>query len=83
MNSFIAPASALTRRAFLRTSALAAVASRVAVAQVAAPAAGMARHLPARIVSAPDIPLPAGKREQGAVVSNRRSNNPRPASILW
>ena len=61
MNSFTAPT--FTRRAFLRTSALAAVASRVAVARVPAAAAGMSRHLPARVVSAPDIPLPAGKRE--------------------
>ena len=63
MNSSTEPTSALTRRTFLRTSAVAVAACRMALGQTSAAAADMARHLPARVVSAPDIPLPAGKRE--------------------
>jgi len=63
MNSSTEPTSALTRRTFLRTSAVAVAASRMALGQTFAATAAMARHLPARVISAPDIPLPAGKRE--------------------
>jgi len=56
-------AAALSRRSFLRTSALAVAASHYSGGLVSAAAPGIARHWPARIVSAPDIPLPAGKRE--------------------
>ena len=59
MNSINSPS--FTRRTFLCTSALAVASSRLAAGRDFA-AVRMAAHLPARVVSAPDIPLPAGKR---------------------
>jgi rhamnogalacturonyl hydrolase YesR len=60
MNSTNTPS--FTRRTFLCTSALAVASSRLAAGRDLA-AVRMAAHLPACVVSAPDIPLPAGKRE--------------------
>lgn len=54
---------AMKRRSFLRTSALAATTSLFTPRGWSAPPHASARHLAARVVTAPANPLPAGKRE--------------------
>ena len=53
----------ITRRHFLSTTTLATGASILIPRRLFAATPGTARHLSARVVSAPEIPLPAGKRE--------------------
>jgi len=53
----------MNRRAFIRHTALAASAPFVLSRLQAAATPGAARHLAARVVSAPDVRLPKGKRE--------------------
>ena len=53
----------MNRRTFLHTTTLAAGASFISPRTLFSAAGSTAQHLPARVVSASDIPLPAGKRE--------------------
>jgi unsaturated rhamnogalacturonyl hydrolase len=53
----------MNRRTFLHRTALISGAGLLAPRVLAAPPSSAARHVAARVISAPDIPLPAGKRE--------------------